>query len=78
MVIDETALAKRKCNSGHLQAHQTMWILGIYDVGKMQGQLIWMDNRSHQATIPEVVKNVAEVSDTITDAVWPISFLLMG
>ena len=49
IVIDETALAKRKYHRGRPVARETCWVLGIYDVDKkresLNSSLIGADRR---------------------------------
>ena len=63
VVVDETALAKRKYNRGQVMARETIWVLGMYDVDAKLGQLVWIENRSHQAIIPKIEQYVAEGSE---------------
>ena len=67
VVIDETALGKRKYHRGRPVARETTWILGIYDVDTKVEILDWIQNRSHNEIIPKVESHVERGSDIVTD-----------
>ena len=48
-------------------ARETIWVLGMYDVDAKLGQLVWIENRSHQAIIPKIEQYVAVGSEILTD-----------
>ena len=53
VVVDETALAKRKYHRGRPMARECIWVLGMYDVEAKVGQVVWIQNRSHDQIIPQ-------------------------
>ena len=67
VVVDETALAKRKYQRGRMKARETIWVLGMYDVEKKVGLLVWIPNRSHEGIIPKIEENVEPGTKIITD-----------
>ena len=67
IVIDETALAKRKYYCGRPVACETIWVLVIYDVENKVGILVWIQNRGHAAVIPKIREHVELGSTLYTD-----------
>ena len=67
VVIDDTALGKRKYHRGKPVARETTWVLGMYDFEAKVGILDWIQNRSHQEIIPKVEDHVERGSDIVTD-----------
>ncbi|KAF0311634.1 hypothetical protein FJT64_017578 [Amphibalanus amphitrite] len=67
VVVDQTAFARRERRKGSQDVHETIWILGIYDVEEKKGVLVYIEDRSHEAIIPKVQDHVEQGSTIYTD-----------
>lgn len=67
VVIDETALSKRKYNRGRPVGRATCWVLGMYDVETKTGTMLHIQNRSAGEILPKIQQNVVAGSTIRTD-----------
>jgi len=66
--IDESLVAKRKYNVGHLV--QPQWVFGLYDTATKVGHIQLVDDRSAGTLIP-IIQRFVRPGTTIFSDQWP-------